>query len=307
MGVDARFVPSKRYTVFAARIPVDFTHVSVYLSLSCSLVTHTMHKCLRVQEIARAIISYIARERDKLHFAQTCTTLCDVTLDALWADTPNVLLKLLACLPWETTQIPGDLSDTGAMRKFTPHDWDRFLHYAKRVSAVAITDSIGQFYLDVLKDFFQDRPVLPNLKSLHLYSPHADYIRLFLSPRLQHFSMAARSGQELTAAVKQLEHACGARVRSLRFRRWDQASESFSPSAWQNAETHVKQILAFPALTSLDTHVPLEPEDVLELAALPRLAHLTRDVQPFSRRIGRRIVQDFAPGEKRSSSEGNMP
>jgi len=164
-----------------------------------------MHACLNVDEILRLIACDLVvsgGQATAVALACCCKSLEDPVLDALW-ETQDYLTPLLNSLPgdvWNegqhvvsapTTYIFSSLNyftQRSFKRLPTTLEWARFQKYARRMRNLVehvTLDVFSSEVLSVLQFRAFSEPLLPNLKTLELWSTTGDVIPfapLFLSP-----------------------------------------------------------------------------------------------------------------------------
>jgi len=166
-----------------------------------------MHPCLSVDEIVRLIAYELVASQGRataVALACCCKSFEDPVLDTLW-ETQGHFLPLIKSLPgdvWNpggynvgvsTTSVSNlflfnSLSRKSFRRLPTKLEWARFRKYARRMRKFqphVILDSLTSQVLPVLQSRAFSEPLLPNLKTLKLWSATGDlipFIPLFLSP-----------------------------------------------------------------------------------------------------------------------------
>ena len=166
-----------------------------------------MHACLNVDEIVRLIARELIGSGGRgtaVSLACCCKSLEDPVLDALWAK-HEPLLKLLLKLPlsnvWNEDECTVSVTPTcvfpflnnltrqSSKSLPTTMEWARFQKYAQRIrelSEYATLDSPSWKTLSVIRLSIINGPLLPNLKTLHLWEIEMSFIPfipLFISPR----------------------------------------------------------------------------------------------------------------------------
>lgn len=162
-----------------------------------------MHRCLRVDEIARLIAhELVAAGGQATAVALACCSkgFEDLALDALWG-TQSRLVPLLQTLPadvWSPERsdvsivmmtsvlsLLSRLNGKSLGRPPTEQEWDRLWKYAQKMREVFLPDLPSQV-LSLLQPRTLGNPLLPNLEVLRLWEVFDDsipFIPLFLSTR----------------------------------------------------------------------------------------------------------------------------
>ena len=158
-----------------------------------------------VKEITRHIFGWLVPRRFVLDWALTCKTISDPALDVLW-ETQDSLINLLKTLPsdiWEVNRRklvggfhPWDSYQiTNSCQHFTriptPHEWNRFEKYRRRIYNLQVGedphgDGLSTRVYQLLDLYFPNGSFLPNLQRLTCFIDweHFAWIKLFTPPSL---------------------------------------------------------------------------------------------------------------------------
>ena len=171
-----------------------------------------MHACLHVDEIVRLIACQLVESQGRataVALACCCRGFEDPVLDTLW-ETQHLLTPLLKTFPenvWEggeymvSGQTPCVISSLNRFirkcfrRLPTTLELARFQKYARRMrnfQDLGTLDGLSSEVLLVLQRFNFTEPLLPNLKTLELWSTTAEFapfILLFVSPGTTHINV----------------------------------------------------------------------------------------------------------------------
>ncbi|KAJ7757336.1 hypothetical protein DFH07DRAFT_1025368 [Mycena maculata] len=152
-----------------------------------------MHHGLRIPEIVSMIVSHIdptSREGcgDLAALARTAMTFLDPALGLLWQHQWTIL-HLIQCMPedvWEIQTVQWQRA-MRLRRPIQPADWDRVLHYSRRVRSLSVVGPSHSNLSEVYEVLHSDLPckyLLPNLATFHWDGRNVDHIHLFLGPHV---------------------------------------------------------------------------------------------------------------------------
>ena len=204
---DHRFIPLSGHRA-PFTLLTNKTGDNDYLTVSCQFVrVPSMHACLQVDEIVRIIAYELVSSQGRtsaVALACCCRSFEDPALDALW-ETQHLLTPLLKTFPEDVRNEGDSECNVSAQatyvvsslnyftRKYfkrlpTSQELARFRKYAGRMRDFSDTGSLDDLSPEVflvLQRFSFNEPLLPNLKTLQLWSATVDFapfILLFISP-----------------------------------------------------------------------------------------------------------------------------
>ncbi|EPQ55500.1 hypothetical protein GLOTRDRAFT_93132 [Gloeophyllum trabeum ATCC 11539] len=252
-----------------------------------------MHQCLQISEILCLIVKFISEgriivpwegdnpiiRRDLLSLTLTCKTIHGVAVAALWKRQDS-FVPLLKCLPsdlWHFNPVTNLMS---FCRPLVPTDWVRFQHYAPSVQSLTVGSDVAPEALENLAMYGPlgpDHGLLPNLRTLSFSVKHVEslvHLIIFLNPNLRSleindggwnlvpdFSGLGDVLGDVAPLLANLALRMPPSVENIDIRRSTGALTSFS-----SLPQHLKTI-------SWD--IPFDLTDVIHLAALPQLTHVS--------------------------------
>ncbi|KIK21412.1 hypothetical protein PISMIDRAFT_681375 [Pisolithus microcarpus 441] len=257
-----------------------------------------MHRCLRITEILRLIIEFLAHEdfitryearsissKDTARFARTCKAFMDPALDVLWR-TQSSMSPLIMCLPSNLWEVELSGTTVSLLQQPSHEDWVGLKKYSHRIRAfdhcsmLPKLPMVSKSALDTIfsPSLFQE--LFPSLRTLNIEvlsgRPPLNPIQLLgpiRLPQLACLSFVIPLCYIFSYSGFHFVPACAPSLQALTIYA---PCDSVLPEWWTPIPL-VIDFRGFPYLRSLDLSFNLEvlPSSVCELIHLPYLRDLT--------------------------------